>query len=58
MNVRMPGYNDLELLTLPDQGFWASVVAVVHLGHKQAKAGTLHPDTHTAMKRILRHLRL
>src|SRR5258708_32185068 len=58
LKVRMPGYNDIELVTLPDRGFWAYVVAVVHLGRKQAEAGTLHPDTHTAMRRILRHLRL
>jgi hypothetical protein len=58
MKVTMPGYNDIELVTLPDKGFWAYVVAVVHLGRKQTKAGKLHPDTHTAMKRILRHLRL
>jgi hypothetical protein len=54
----MPGYNDIELVTLPDRGFWAYVMAVVDLGRKQAKAGKLHRDTHTAMKRILRHLRL
>jgi len=28
----MPGYNDLELVMLPDKGFWAYVVAVVQEG--------------------------